>query len=62
MSNILFGQPGSCAPRHLPTYQRLRQPKGAEVVRGGATVPLKRLKEEYLEQDGVRFLMEDEDG
>jgi len=30
--------------------------------RGGATVPLKRLKEEYLEQDGVRFLMEDEAG
>ena len=23
-------------------------------------MPLKRLKEEYLEQDGVRFLMEDE--
>ena len=27
-----------------------------------ATMPLKRLKEEYLEQDGVRFLMEDEAG
>ncbi len=25
-------------------------------------MPLKRLKEEYLEQDGVRFLMEDEAG
>jgi hypothetical protein len=25
-------------------------------------VPLKRLKDEYLEQDGVRFLMEDEAG
>jgi len=25
-------------------------------------VPLKRLKEEYLEQDGVRFLLEDEAG
>jgi hypothetical protein len=25
-------------------------------------VPLKRLKEEYLQQDGVRFLMEDETG
>jgi hypothetical protein len=25
-------------------------------------VPLKRLKEEYLEQDGVRFLMEDDAG
>jgi len=25
-------------------------------------VPLKRLKEEYLEQDGVRFLMEDAAG
>jgi Protein of unknown function (DUF1488) len=25
-------------------------------------MPLTRLKEEYLEQDGVRFLMEDEDG
>ena len=25
-------------------------------------MPLTRLKEEYLEQDGVRFLMADEDG
>ena len=25
-------------------------------------MPLKRLKEEYLEQDGVRFLMKDEAG
>ena len=25
-------------------------------------MPLKRLKNEYLEQDGVRFLMEDEEG
>ena len=25
-------------------------------------MPLTRLKEEYLEQDGVRFLMEDESG
>jgi hypothetical protein len=25
-------------------------------------MPLKRLREEYLEQDGVRFLMEDEAG
>lgn len=25
-------------------------------------MPLKRLKDEYLEQDGVRFLMEDEAG
>jgi hypothetical protein len=25
-------------------------------------VPLKRLKDDYLEQDGVRFLMEDEAG
>ena len=25
-------------------------------------MPLRRLKEEYLEQDGVRFLMTDEDG
>ena len=25
-------------------------------------MPLKQLKEEYLEQDGVRFLMEDEAG
>ncbi len=25
-------------------------------------MPLKRLKEEYLQQDGVRFLMEDETG
>ena len=24
-------------------------------------MPLKRLKNEYLEQDGVRFLMEDEE-
>jgi hypothetical protein len=30
--------------------------------RGGATMPLTRLKEEYLEQDGIRFLMEDEAG
>jgi hypothetical protein len=28
----------------------------------GSTMPLKRLKEEYLEQDGVRFLMEDDTG
>jgi hypothetical protein len=25
-------------------------------------MPLKRLKNEYLEEDGVRFLMEDEEG
>jgi hypothetical protein len=25
-------------------------------------MPLTRLKDEYLEQDGVRFLMEDQDG
>ena len=25
-------------------------------------MPLTRLKDEYLEQDGVRFLMEDENG
>jgi hypothetical protein len=25
-------------------------------------MPLKRLKNEYLEQDGIRFLMEDEEG
>ena len=31
-------------------------------LQGGATMPLTRLKEEYLEQDGVRFLMEDEAG
>jgi Protein of unknown function (DUF1488) len=29
---------------------------------GEIAVPLKRLKEEYLQQDGVRFLMEDEAG
>jgi hypothetical protein len=31
-------------------------------VRERSAVPLKRLKEEYLEQDGVRFLLEDEPG
>jgi hypothetical protein len=29
---------------------------------GGVAMPLTRLKDEYLEQDGVRFLMEDEAG
>jgi hypothetical protein len=29
---------------------------------GGVAIPLTRLKDEYLEQDGVRFLMEDEAG
>jgi hypothetical protein len=32
------------------------------VLRGGVAMPLTRLKDEYLEQDGVRFLMEDEAG
>jgi hypothetical protein len=33
-----------------------------ENIQKGDAVPLKRLKDEYLEQDGVRFLMEDEAG
>jgi hypothetical protein len=42
-------------------------PRGAKAPRvdnRGKVVemPLTRLKNEYLEQDGVRFLMEDEDG
>ena len=32
------------------------------LVQGEIAVPLKRLKDAYLEQDGVRFLMEDEAG
>ena len=31
-------------------------------IQGEIAVLFKRLKEEYLEQDGVRFLMEDEPG
>jgi hypothetical protein len=33
-----------------------------ENIQKGDAVPLKRLKDEYPEQDGVRFLMEDEAG
>ena len=48
-----------------PRGARSRGPKGAPRVdnRGKvAEMPLTRLKNEYLEQDGVRFLMEDEEG
>jgi hypothetical protein len=34
----------------------------ASKVKRRAAVPLTRLKDEYLEQNGVRFLMQDEDG
>jgi hypothetical protein len=40
---------------------RQPQPTSGEVHRN-PTMPLTRFKDEYLEQDGVRFLMVDEDG
>ena len=58
-----FGLPKTLVSRHMPWAQEFRLPEeDIRQFRGGVTVPLKRLKEEYLEQDGVRFLMEDEAG